>query len=54
MGKVGTTGGIVWDLGQFGGSIVGAWLAVQKGGPTASLYAAAACALATIVLFGGT
>ena len=49
MGKVGTTGGIVWDLGQFSGSIVGAWLAVAS--PKLSLYASAACALGTIVLF---
>lgn len=49
MGKVGTTGGILWDLGQFSGSIAGAWLAVKA--PKLSLYASAVCALGTIGLF---
>jgi DHA1 family tetracycline resistance protein-like MFS transporter len=54
MGKIGTTGGIIWDLGQFSGSIIGAWLArggVGSFGATLSHYISAACAIGTFLIF---
>jgi MFS family permease len=52
--QVGTTGGIIWDLGQFSGSILGAWLARGGVGSFASnlsLYLSGACAIGTMVIF---
>ena len=48
MGRVGTTGGQLWDCGQFAGSLIGAFLARRA--PLAALYASAFCALTTVGL----